>query len=192
MSSIILVSGLPRSGTSMMMRLLEAGGLELVTDGRRPADDNNPMGYFEDERVKRLQAGDHEWLESATDKVAKVVSPLLEHLPTQRCYKLLFMLRSVEEIVASQRRMLRQGGQDAGAGADAELADVYRTHLRRIESWLAAQPHLDTMYVRYRDVIEAPEVNAIRIGRFLGRQLDHRAMVGIVDPGLYREREETC
>jgi hypothetical protein len=192
MSSIILVSGLPRSGTSMMMRLLEAGGLELVTDGRRPADDNNPMGYFEDERVKRLQAGDHEWLESATDKVAKVVSPLLEHLPTQRCYKLLFMLRSVEEIVASQRRMLRQGDQDAGAGADAELADVYRTHLRRIESWLAAQPHLDTMYVRYRDVIEAPEVNAIRIGRFLGRQLDHRAMVGIVDPGLYREREETC
>jgi hypothetical protein len=102
------------------------------------------------------------------------------------------MLRSVEEIVASQRRMLRQGDQDAGAGADAELADVYRTHLRRIESWLAAQPHLDTMYVRYRDVIEAPEVNAIRIGRFLGRQLDHRAMVGIVDPGLYREREETC
>jgi hypothetical protein len=192
MSSIILVSGLPRSGTSMMMRLLEAGGLELVTDGRRPADDSNPMGYFEDERIKRLQAGDHEWLESATGKVAKVVSPLLEYLPTQRCYKLLFMLRSVEEIVASQRRMLRHGGQDAGAVADAELADVYRKHLRRIESWLAAQPHLDTMYVRYRDVIEAPEVNAIRIGRFLGRQLDHRAMVGIVDPGLYRAREETC
>lgn len=176
----------------MMMRLLEAGGLELVTDGRRPADDSNPMGYFEDERIKRLQAGDHEWLESATGKVAKVVSPLLEYLPTQRCYKLLFMLRSVEEIVASQRRMLRHGGQDAGAVADAELADVYRKHLRRIESWLAAQPHLDTMYVRYRDVIEAPEVNAIRIGRFLGRQLDHRAMVGIVDPGLYRAREETC
>jgi len=191
MSSIILVSGLPRSGTSMMMRLLEAGGLELVTDGLRPADDSNPMGYFEDERVKRLQAGDHEWLESAAGKAAKVVSPLLEHLPTQHGYKLIFMLRSVEEIVASQRRMLWRGGQGAGAGTDAELADVYRTHLRRIESWLAAQPHLDTMYVGYRDVIEAPEVNAIRIGRFLGRQLDHRAMVDMVDPSLYRERAET-
>jgi hypothetical protein len=192
MSPIILVSGLPRSGTSMMMRMLAAGGIEVVTDGRRPADDSNPLGYFEDERVKRLQAGDHEWLASATGKAAKVVSPLLEHLPTERFYQLIFMLRSVEEIVASQRRMLGRAGRQGDTGTDDELADVYRAHLRRIESWLVAQPHLDTMFVGYGDVIEAPEVNAIRIARFLGRQLDRGAMVGIVDPRLYREREETC
>jgi hypothetical protein len=175
----------------MMMRLLQAGGIEVVADDRRPSDDNNPMGYFEDERVKELPAGHHEWLESAAGKAAKVVSPLLEHLPTHRSFKLIFMLRSVEEIVASQRRMLWRSGGEPGTGSDDELAGVYLNHLRRIEFWLAAQPHLDTMYVRYRDVIEAPEVNAIRIDRFLGRRLNHRAMVGTVDPNLYRERDGT-
>src|SRR6266705_1802013 len=100
---IIIVSGLPRSGTSMMMRMLEAGGIEAMKDNLRPADDSNPVGYYEDARVKRLRDGSHEWLESAIGKVVKVVSPLLEYLPRRHSYKLIFMLRSVEEIVASQR-----------------------------------------------------------------------------------------
>jgi hypothetical protein len=191
MPSVILVSGLPRSGTSMMMRMLEAGGIEVVADGLRSADDSNPVGYLEDDRVKQLPDGRHEWLESAIGKAAKVVSPLLEHLPRDRSYKLIFMLRSVEEIVASQRRMLSRNGRDPGTSDDRELADIYRRHLSRMESWLVDQPHLDTTYVRYRDVVEAAEVYAIRLARFLERQLDHRSMVGVVDPRLYRERNET-
>lgn len=174
----------------MMMRMLEAGGIEVVTDNRRTADDSNPLGYYEDERVKQLRDGYHEWLESAIGKVVKVVSPLLEYLPTRHSYKLIFMLRSVEEIVASQRHMLARRGQDAGKGTDEELAAVYRKHLRRVESWLADRPHLDTMYVRYRDIIEDAEANAIRISRFSGRQMDHQSMVSPVNRSLYRERDE--
>ena len=186
--SIIVVSGLPRSGTSMMMRMLESGGLDAVTDHRRTADASNPAGYYEDERVKRLRDGEHQWLESASGKVVKVVSPLLEYLPARYAYKLIFMLRSVSEIVASQRHMLARQG-DPQEVDDEAMAARYRRHLTTIESWLVDQPHLDTMYVRYRDVTEDPGGHAIRIGRFLERRLDHDAMVSAVDRSLYRERE---
>jgi hypothetical protein len=186
--SIIIVSGLPRSGTSMMMRMLESGGLQIVADNRRPADDSNPMGYYEDERVKQLRDGYHEWLGSAIGKVVKVVSPLLEYLPRRHSYRLIFMLRGVEEIVASQARMLSRNGHDPGKGTGADLAGIYREHLRTVESWLVDQPNLDTMYTDYRDIIEDAEGHAIRIGRFLERQLDRHSMVSAVDRSLYRER----
>lgn len=185
---IIVVSGLPRSGTSMMMRMLERGGLEVVTDTMRPPDDSNPLGYYEDQRVKRLRDGDHAWLEGASGKAVKVVTPLLEYLPARHGYSVLFMVRSIEEILASQRQMLLRTGQDAPQETGEALASRYREHLRRAESWLAAQPNVDTMYVHYGDVTEHPEGNAIRISRFLGRPLDHHAMTRAVDPGLYRVR----
>jgi len=188
--SIIVVSGLPRSGTSMMMKMLESGGLETLTDNLRAADDSNPLGYYEDERVKRLRDGNHEWLASAVGRVVKVVSPLLEYLPTRHSYKLIFMLRSVDEIVASQARMLARNGQGAGRGTDAALAALYHAHLRKAESWLAAQRNLALMYMAYRDVIEDAEGSAIRIRRFLEVPLDQDAMVRAVDSGLYRERRE--
>jgi hypothetical protein len=186
---IIVVSGLPRSGTSMMMRMLESGGLDAVTDQRRTADASNPAGYYEDERVKRLREGEHEWLESASGKVVKVVSPLLEYLPARYAYKLIFMLRSVSEIVASQRRMLARQG-DPPQDDDAAMAARYRRHLSTIESWLVDQSHIDTMYVRYRDVTADPAGHVTRISRFLARQLDCDAMVSAVDRSLYRERDE--
>lgn len=185
---IMVVSGLPRSGTSMMMRMLEAGGLPVVADEMRIADADNPMGYYEDERVKQLRDGFHQWLESAIGKVVKVVSPLLEDLPRCHRYKLIFMLRNVEEIVASQRRMLARAGQPAKD--DSGLAALYRRHLRTVESWLVAQAHLDTLYLNYRDVIEDPQTNAIRIGRFAERRLDHQSMIRVVDQSLYRERTQ--
>lgn len=185
---IIVVSGLPRSGTSMMMRMLRAGGLEILTDNRRIADDSNPLGYFEDERVKQLRDGYHEWLDSAIGKAVKVVSPLLAYLPVRHAYKLIFMLRGVEEIVASQRRMLSRQGEDSGKGTDEELAAAYRNHLRQMEGWLADQPHLETMYMHYRDIIDDAATHALRVGQFSGRPLDTHAMMAAVDGGLYRER----
>jgi hypothetical protein len=187
-NSIVVVSGLPRSGTSMMMRMLQAGGLEVVSDNLRAADDGNPMGYYEDERVKQLQDGHHQWLDSAIGKAVKVVSPLLEYLPRRHSYKVIFMLREVEEIVASQRRMLLRGGLTADS--DAELEALYRRHLTGVESWLASQPNLDSLYLTYRDIIEDARTNAIRISRFSGRQLDHQSMIRVVDQGLYRERRQ--
>jgi hypothetical protein len=175
----------------MMMRMLEAGGLEAMNDNVRPADDSNPLGYYEDQRVKGLRQGLDAWLGLALGKVVKVVSPLLEYLPPGHSYKLIFMLRSVEEIVASQRQMLSRAGQDAGEGTDEKLAAVYRKHLRTVERWLAGQAGFDTTYVRYRDILKDPEGNAIRLSRFLGRQLDCEAMVRVVDWNLYRERQDS-
>jgi hypothetical protein len=184
---IIVVTGLPRSGTSMMMAMLAAGGLEVVSDGLRAADHDNPRGYFEDERVKRLGEGADDWLDSACGKAVKIVSPLLERLPTRHCYQVIFMRRSIDEILASQHRMMQRSGLGAGDG-DAEAA--YQTHLRRLEAWLAGRRGMDTMYVGYHDIILAPEAGALRIARFLGRTLDQEAMVRAVDPSLYRERHE--
>ena len=185
---IIVVSGLPRSGTSMMMRMLRAGGLEILTDNRRIADDSNPLGYFEDERVKQLRDGYHEWLDSAIGKAVKVISPLLAYLSVRHAYKLIFMLRSVEEIVASQRRMLFRQGEDSGKGTDEKLPAVYRNHLRQVEGWLADQPHLETMYVHYRDILDDAATHALRVSQFLERPLDTHAMITAVDGSLYRER----
>jgi hypothetical protein len=171
------------------MRMLESGGLDAVTDHRRTADASNPAGYYEDDRVKRLRDGEHQWLESASGKVVKVVSPLLEYLPARYAYQLIFMLRSVSEIVASQRRMLARRG-DPPQEDDVAMAARYRRHLSTIESWLVDQAHIDTMYVRYRDVTADPAGHVIRISRFLARQLDCDAMVSAVDRSLYRERDE--
>lgn len=186
--SIVIVSGLPRSGTSMVMRMLEAGGLEVVTDRMRPPDDDNPAGYYEDERVKQLQDGHHEWLDGAVNKAVKVVSPLLEYLPPRHSYRLIFMLRAMNEILASQRRMLRRAGQEAAREDDETLGAVYESHLSRVQSWLAARANMDTLYLRYRDVMDEPEQSAVRISRFVGRALDRGAMARVVDRGLYRSR----
>jgi hypothetical protein len=185
--AIIVVSGLPRSGTSMMMQMLEAGGLEVLSDNHRAADESNPLGYYEDERVKQLRHGHHEWLGLASGMAVKVVSPLLQHLPAEYPYLLIFMVRSVEEILASQRRMLLRSGQQAAAETDNQLGAVYRKHLRDTEAWLARQDHFDTIYVRYGDIIDEPEGSSVRISTFLGRPLDHQAMANVVDRSLYRE-----
>jgi hypothetical protein len=113
---------------------------------------------------------------------------LLEYLPRRHSYKVIFMLREVEEIVASQRRMLLRTGQTAES--DAELEALYRRHLSGVESWLAGQPNLDSLYLTYRDIIEDAPTNAIRISRFSGRQLDHQSMIRVVDQSLYRERSQ--
>jgi len=170
----------------MMMQMLEAGGLEVIRDNHRAADESNPRGYYEDERVKQLRHGHPEWLGSAVGMAVKVVSPLLQHLPAEYSYLLIFMVRSLEEILASQRRMLLRNGRRA-ADAESELAVVYRKHLRDTEAWLTKQDHIDTIYVRYSDIVDEPEGSSIRISTFLGRPLDHQSMASVVDRSLYRE-----
>ncbi len=172
----------------MMMRMLEAGGLHVVTDRARPPDHDNPAGYYEDERVKQLRDGHHQWLDGAVGKAVKVVSPLLEYLPARLSYKLIFMHRAMNEILASQRRMLHRAGQEAAREDDETLGAVYASHLSRVQSWLAGRSNMDTLYLRYRDVVDEPEHSAVRISRFLGRELDSRAMAQVVDRGLYRSR----
>lgn len=184
--TITIVSGLPRSGTSMMMRMLEAGGLEVLTDELREADADNPKGYYEFERVKQLEH-DKAWLGDAEGKAVKIISQLLYHLPEDATYKVVFMRRKMEELLASQRRMLARRGESDQVD-DRQLAQLFRKHLERVQGWLDQQPGFDVVYISYNQVLEDPREQARKVNRFLDDALDVDAMAGVVDPDLYRQR----
>ncbi len=185
---VVIVSGLPRSGTSMAMKMLEAGGLELVVDDARTADEDNPKGYFEDERVMDLAtATDTSWLRSARGRVIKVVSSLLNHLPADNDYKIVFMRRNVHEVLASQAKMLERRGEDSHTD-DGELLRMYENHLEKVEFQIRFRKNLDAVYVKYSDVVGNPSGEAQRIADFLGGDLDVVRMAAAVDGSLYRNR----
>jgi hypothetical protein len=188
---VVVVSGLPRSGTSLMMNMLQAGGVPIVTDELRTADDDNPKGYFELEQVKQLSKGDVSWVSGAHGKAVKVISALLEHLPGTSTYKIVFMRRRLPEVLASQRKMLERRGEPTDAVPDAMMASLFEKHLAKIEGWLAAQPNMSVLYVPYHEIAEQPERHVDSIITFLGQEfapLDRAKMLAAVDPALYRNR----
>lgn len=186
--AIAVVSGLPRSGTSMMMKMLEAGGLPALTDAIRTADNDNPKGYYEFERVKQMDKGDTAWLPEARGKVVKVISALLRYLPADYQYRVIFVRREMEEILASQRKMLVNRGEDPDKMDDAQMAALFEKHIKQIETWLASQPNIATHYLHYSDILADPETAAASINTFLGGTLDVEKMALVVDPNLYRNR----
>jgi len=187
---VVVVSGLPRSGTSMMMKMLEAGGIPVWQDGTRTADDQNPKGYYELERVKELDKGlDKSWVREGRGRALKVISSLLEHLPATNQYQVLFMSRNLQEVLKSQSKMLSQRGEDGGSVSDAALQNFYETHLRKVKYLLTHQPRFSALDINYADVLADPETAARRIETFLGGSLDVAGMTGVVDDQLYRNRQ---
>lgn len=185
---IVVVSGLPRSGTSMTMRMLEAGGLTVLTDGLRIADPSNPKGYYEFERVKELdKPGDHAWLAAARGRAVKIISFLLPHLPERFDYQVIFMQRDLDEVLASQNAMLERRGEPAGAGDDRMRA-VYTEHLARVARLIDKRACFSTLDVPYAAVVADPRVEAARISAFLGGRLDVDRMAAVADQALYRNR----
>jgi hypothetical protein len=184
---IIVVSGLPRSGTSMMMKMLAEGGLATVTDSIRRADEDNPNGYFEFEPVKQLAEGQDTWLKEAGGKTVKVVSALLEHLPAGYRYKVLFMEREIKEVLASQQKMLHRRGETSKAGDD-DMEGQFREHLRATKYWLARQPNMDVLYVDYNKLMLKPDAYGQKIADFLGLPVDISRMLGVPNESLYRNR----
>ena len=147
---IVIVSGLPRSGTSLMMQMLQAGGMPLLVDDQRPADADNPNGYWEYAPVKRLQQ-DNTWMPQAEGKAVKVVSALLQYLPRPHTYKIIFMHRPMQEVLASQAVMLQRRGEPGGKADDQTLATIFGQHLDRTERWLAMQQHMAVLSVNYHE-----------------------------------------
>jgi hypothetical protein len=185
---VVIVSGLPRSGTSMAMKMLEAGGMELVVDNVRTADEDNPKGYYEDERVKELaEVTDTTWIRAARGKVVKVVSSLLNNLPESNTYQVIFMRRNLYEVLASQTKMLDRRGEESHTDDDDLLA-MYQAHLDKVVFQLRFRPNFDAVYIDYADVVSEPEVQARRIAEFLGGSLDPVVMASAVDGSLYRNR----
>lgn len=187
---IIVVSGLPRSGTSMMMKMLESAGLPIITDNIRTADDDNPKGYFEYERVKDLDKdGDKSWLQEARGKVIKIISSLLPHLPKENFYKIIFMSRHLDEIIASQNKMLVHRNEKDADASDEKMKENYRQHLRKVEVFVFKNPNVDVLEIDHREVIENPLESARKVCRFLDlKGVEPEQMAAVVDPELYRNR----
>ena len=185
---IVVVSGLPRSGTSMLMKMLEAGGMAVVSDGQRSADQDNPKGYFEDERVKRLaQDPDKAWLRSARGKALKIISYLLKELPPDHNYKVVFVRRDLREVLASQTKMLARRGE-AAETPDERMMELFENDLWRAIYLVKHRPQFETLEVGYAEVVAHPEEQARRIAAFLGESLEVAAMAQAVDASLYRNR----
>jgi len=184
---ITIVSGLPRSGTSMMMRMLDAGGLPALTDNIRRADEDNPRGYYEFEPVKRTRQ-DPSWLTRAGGMVVKMVYRLLYDLPATYTYHVIFMRRNLLEVIKSQDVMLARKGRKTGDISPDKLLGLFQQQLAEFDAWVAQQPNFRVLYVHYNEIIRAPRPGVEAINRFLGGGLNEAAMLAVVEPELYRQR----
>jgi hypothetical protein len=185
-TEIVIVSGLPRSGTSLMMQLLHAGGIAALTDHVRAPDPDNPRGYYEFERVKKVKEDDA-WLPEARGKVVKMVSQLLFDLPPTERYRVVFMERDLDEVLDSQEKMLRRLGRPVAPRE--EMTRAFGLHLTRLHKWLAEQPNFAVLRVRYADVVAHAAEKVDRVNGFLGGRLDAVAARAAVDPSLYRNKK---
>lgn len=174
----------------MTMKMLEAGGLEVLTDGLRAADDSNPKGYYEFEKVKRLDRDhDKSWLADAKGKAVKIISFLLPHLPEINNYKVIFMHRDMREVIASQNKMLSDRGEPAGTTSDERMLALYGNHLKKVTRLIARRSCFDVLEVDYGEVLAGPLAQATRINAFLGGTLHLERMAEMVDLDLYRNRK---
>ena len=165
----------------MMMQILHAGGLEPVTDNVRVADASNSKGYYEHDAVKGLSNNDHRCLIKAEGRSIKVISSLLKFLPSDRQYKIIFMQRDMNEILKSQTKMLHALNKDTGSNSDDDMQLFYQKHLHAVRQWLSQQRNMDTLYVDYKGVLEAPDEHIEAINRFLNIRPQINAMTACVD-----------
>ena len=184
---IVIVSGLPRSGTSLAMQMLQAGGLPILSDGQRTADADNPRGYYEWERIKGLPQ-QPSIIAEAEGRAVKVISSLLVALPTRREYRVIFMLRLLDEVLASQAVMIRNRGVEGPKLAPAAMLAALQAHLAQVNAWLRSRADLAVLRMNFHDLLADPRGQAERVARFVDVPLDVDAMARQVDPSLHHHR----
>ncbi|MDP2305890.1 MAG: sulfotransferase domain-containing protein [Pseudomonadota bacterium] len=185
---IVIVSGLPRSGTSMMMKMLESGGLPIMTDAIRAADIDNPKGYYEFERVKDLEKEqDKSYIREGRGKVLKVISFLLKDLPDDNRYKVIFMRRDLNEVIASQNKMIKHRGE-VDETNDKMMIEAYLNHLAAVRILVRKRANFEMVEVRYDTAVHQPADAAKQVNAFLGGTLPEEKMRDVVDAELYRNR----
>ncbi len=178
---IIVVSGLPRSGTSMMMQMLRAGGITLITDEKRPADEHNPYGYFEFEKVKDLEQ-DNKWLNDHQGKAIKILFHLLKFLPGNLSYKIIFIQRDLNNVLNSQNKMLQGYGKPL---QDKNIVNsIFEKASQEIEQWIKKQKNMQVLFINYADVLNKPDGNAEKLKTFLARGLNTKKMTTAVSPNV--------
>jgi acetolactate synthase regulatory subunit len=186
---ITVVSGLPRSGTSLMMQMLAAGGMPVLSDGERKADSDNPRGYLEWERIKRLPR-EPACIAEAEGKVVKVISLLLLSLPEGHDYRVIFMQRPLPEVLDSQETMIRNRGTAVAAANASIMSAAFEKNLRAVDAWLESKTSVKTLRVPYHDVLNDCKTISENIAQFLGIDLHIEAMIQQVDSTLYRNRSK--
>ncbi len=187
--TITIVSGLPRSGTSLLMKMLEAGGIPPLTDNQRTPDADNPKGYYELERVKKLPEGDTKWLDDVNGKAVKIISALLPYLPESYNFRIIFMERDINEILISQKKMLVHRGEDSKKVSDQKLSSLFSGHLRETENWLQEhRQHIRYLKINYNDLLNNNTLIISSINDFLGGELRTDLMSSVIDPSLYRSK----
>lgn len=184
---VIIVTGLPRSGTSLIMQILDTARIEIITDGIRGSDEDNPKGYFEFEKVKSLP-DESSWLEEAGSKAVKVVGELLKGLPKAYHYKVIFMMRDIGEIIRSQDKMMERRGEPRSDIPEAEMEEILRRYLRMLKLHVNGREEMDVLYVSYNDLLEDPEAEIDEVAQFLDIEIDRNEMKKVIDRKLYRNR----
>jgi hypothetical protein len=186
---IVVVSGLPRSGTSMMMRMLEAGGVPILTDSERTADVDNPKGYFELERIKDLEKEtDKSYLREGRGQAVKAISFLIKDLPDENDYRVIFMRRDLEEVLSSQEKMIARLDQGDTSAEREGMKEAYRNDIVRTRLHCRKRPNFELIEIHYKAAVEDPARAAAEVNAFLGGHLDESAMREAVDTALYRNR----
>lgn len=180
---IVIVSGLPRSGTSLMMQMINKGGIEALIDDKREADVSNPKGYYEYEPVMSLHK-DNTWLDIGKNKVVKVVAPLLKFLPPKYRYKVIFMNRDLSEVIKSQQKMIGKNTENL----PIKLFQSYTKHLNQVEIWKEKEPNVELIYLDYKEVLDNTGQAIEKIVKFIGVEMDKEAMKLCVDTSLYRNK----
>ena len=186
---IVVVSGLPRSGTSMLMKMLESGGMEILSDSERAADIDNPKGYFEYERIKDLEKeNDKSYVREGRGKVLKVISFLIKDLPDDNDYSVIFMRRDLDEVLASQNKMIHRLGTTDTTATEAAMKEAYRNDIVRTRLLCRSRPNFELIEIGYKPTIEDPAATARSVNTFVGGHLNEAAMREAVDGSLYRNR----
>ncbi len=185
---LVIVSGFPRTGTSMMMQMLEAGGLPALVDELRPSDESNPKGYYEYMPVKSVSS-DTRCLEEAAGKCVKIISPLLRHLPIEGRYKIIIMRRDLDEVVQSHQRMMDRLHPTLTSSDHETLRSAFPSLIKIVDNWLGEQPSFEVLSVEYADAIEDPLKVAKRVNTFLDEKLNAKEMASAVESTLYRSRK---
>jgi hypothetical protein len=182
MSEIIIVTGLPRSGTSLMMQIFDKSNISVLTDGKREKDISNPEGYYELEAVKGI-VKDNSFLKDASGKVVKIVAPLTIFIDKSLKYKAVFMRRDMDEILRSQEKMLLKDQ----TSEREKFRTIYEFHLKKTYKFFQENkiPYLD---IQYKELVNEPDTVLKSLIEFCGLSSSVEDLASVVKPELYRNR----
>lgn len=185
---VTIVSGLPRSGTSLMMQILEKSGMDILTDNVREADESNKCGYYEFEKVKKMMI-DASWLPQAEGKVVKIIAQLLDYLPDGFEYKTIFMERDYDEVFNSQSKMLDRLGSKKIKADTVQLKKTFQKQVGEIKTRLQKKTDFSLINISYSNLIFHPESEIEKMDIFFKKKFDRKKICAAIDPDLYRERK---